>query len=274
MRKRWLALVCLAAGTCGVIAARCGAGDRQPVPAADGAVAVEFFAGIRSGQLQVALVPHGYSLVTMRVRNNTSGVLSVSLPKSFAAVPTARWQKQEMLRQQGHTPSLGDGYVLDPNGSQGLAGSLSGPWAAQSPPGADAAAGEPQAGGDGPRPWILAPGQMVQFQLPSFCLEFGKPDPHRRIPYQIVELQDLNDRPVVQELLDRFSAGTLDQRIVQLAVWHVANGVPWQMLANVKVPRPGGRGGGSVTPQELFAARQLAESLPSYGSLSGSLGGR
>ena len=74
----------------------------------------------------------------------------------------------------------------------------------------------------------------MQIQVPCFCLEFGKPERRirtGRIPYQMVELQDLNNRPAIQELLDRFSKGDLDQRIAQLAAWHVADGASWQTLA-------------------------------------------
>ena len=113
---------------------------------------------------------------------------------------------------------------------------------------------------------------MTQIQLPCFCLEFGKPDPNRRIPYQMVELQDLNNRPAVQELLDRFSQGGLDQRIAQLAVWHVANGVPWQALAKVTFPRSSRRGGGCVAQGTAGGqavsrnrCRHMASEQPSLG---------
>jgi hypothetical protein len=95
-------------------------------------------------------------------------------------------------------------------------------------------------------------------------LEYGKPDPHRRIPYQLVELQDLSNQPAVKELLQRFGQGGIDQRVAQLAAWHIASGVPWPMLAQVKFPRSAGRGASNVSPQELVAARQLCELLPSY----------
>jgi hypothetical protein len=273
MKIRFFVL-CLAVVACRAMSVPCEAGEDQAAPAASGGVEVELFAAVKSGQLQVAVVPHSYSLLTMRVRNNTRDALTVNLPPSFAAIPTARWQKQQSLQQMGRPPSLGDGYVLDPNGSQGLAGSFPGPRVNGPPAAAVGAVKMPESDKNMPLSWTLAAGQMIQIQLPCFCLEFGKPDPDRRTPYQVVELQDLNNRPVVQELLDRFSQGNLDQRITQLAVWHVANGVPWQMLAKVKLPRSNGRGGGNVSPQELLAARQLSESLPSYGQQQPSLGNR
>jgi len=231
-------------------------------------IAVDLFTAMRSGQLEVVVIPHSYARVTMRMRNTTREPLRVTPPRSFAAVPTARRQKQQILAQSGHTPSLADGYLLDPNGSQGLAGSF---YASRSPAkpavaATDAGEAASDSAADQPLTWLLGPGQTKQIQLPSLCLEYGKPDPHRRIPYQMVELQDLNNMPAIQELLDRFVEQKLDQRVVQLAAWHVANGVPWQTLARIQLPRSAGRGGGTVSAKELAAARQLSESLPSYGS--------
>ena len=262
--KTKLFVLCLAVGTCRAMPGPGWAGEDQAAPAASEGLEVELFAALKSGQLQVVTVPHSYSVMTMRVRNNTRQALKVLLPKSFAAIPTARWQTQQALQRQGRVPSLSDGYVIDPNGSQGLAGSLAGPWVYGAPSGAPGGVNQPAGDPNAPLWWTLAAGQQMQIQVPCFCLEFGKPDPNRRIPYQMVELQDLNNRPAIQELLDRFSKGDLDQRIAQLAAWHIANGVSWQTLAQIKLPRSNGRGGGSVSPQELFSARQLSESLPSY----------
>lgn len=260
-------------GFCLATAGLCWSGEDKAQPAAGESLEVEFFAAIKSGQLQVAVLPHSFSVMTMRARNNTPQALKVSLPKSFAAIPTARWQAQQMLAQQGRSPSLGDGYIVDPNGSQGLAGSMYGPWMYAGAAGAVASPTAKAGDQNQPPMWLLAAGQQIQILLPCFCLEYGKPDPNRRIPYQMVELRDLNNLPAVQELLDRFGKEGLDQRVVQLAAWHVANGVPWQKLANIKFPRSVGRGGSSASPRELMAARQLSESLPSYG-VQPSLGNR
>jgi hypothetical protein len=257
----------------GALPGWCREGDKAAEPTVGEPVEVELFAAVRSGQLQVVVVPQSYSLMTMRVRNNTPGTLRVPLPETFAAIPTSRWQTRQVLQQNGMAPSLANNYGPYQGGSQGLGGSLAGPWAngqaANGRKSADSQAGSATA----PHTWTLAAGQMIQIQVPCFCLEYGKPDPNQRIPYQLVELQDLNDQPAVQELLKRFGQGDLDQRIAQLAAWHVANGTSWHMLAQVKFPRSSGRGGSGVLQRELLAAKQLSESLPSYHRQS-SLGNR
>ena len=59
----------------------------------------------------------------------------------------------------GRPPSLGDGYVLDPNGSQGLAGSFAGPWASGAQPAQQGAVQPPADDTDVPLSWTLAAGQ-------------------------------------------------------------------------------------------------------------------
>jgi len=253
-------------------------GKKASAPAVD-PVEVEFFAAAQSGQIKVHVVAPSYAQMTMRVQNTTETPLRVLLPETFAAVPSARRQVQQALQQNGMAPSLANNYGPYQGGSQGLGGSLAGPWAQdpsvtgqptrqpigqQNPPAADEE--------KKPLAWTLAPGQFIQLQIPCFCLEFGKPDPNRKIPYEMVQLQDLNSQPAVQELLKRFAQGDIDQRIAQLTAWHVASGTPWQMLAQLKLPRTNGRGG-PISQRELLAAKMLAESLPSYGQQN-SLGDR
>lgn len=243
----------------------CQKGGKPAEPALGEPIEVELLSAVRSGQIQLAVVPQSYSLMTLRVRNYTSGTLRVLLPETLAAIPTARWQTQQALQQNGMPPSLAQNSYPNQGGSQGLGASLTGPWANGQPASGQGPADAPDGGVTAPRSWTLAAREMIQIQVPCFCLEYGKPDPNRRIPYQVVELQDLNDQPAVEELLKRFGQGDLDQRIAQLAAWHVANGVPWQMLAQVKFPRTQGRGASGVTQRELLLAKQLSESLPSYG---------
>ncbi len=238
---------------------------------------IGLFAAIGDGKISVAVVPQSFSALTLRVRNNTRSPLKVELPATIAAVPTARLQAVRGM-QAGQTPmslAKGYGYGQDQGGSQGLGGSLGGPWsggtfAQDNDAQGDSAKGN-RAPGDqqpapaGPRYWTLAPRQIFQTQIPCFCLEFGKPDPTSRIPYQLCPLQDLNSRSAVEELLEQFAKRGINQFVAQLAAWHVANDVPWQMLTKVQFPRTPSSRGHRVTPMELMAAKQLAESLPSYG---------
>jgi hypothetical protein len=214
----------------------------------------------------VSVVPQNFSIMTLRVRNKTSDTLKVLLPETLAAIPTARRKAQEKLQQNGMPPSLAHNYPPAQGSSQGLGFSLAGPWADQKAAQAQESADAPDSDDEptGPRVWTLAAGELMRLEVPCFCLEYGRPDPNRRIPYQLVALKDLNNQPAVEELLRRFGQGTVDQRVAQLAAWHVANGVSWQMLARMKFPRSAGRAAGVVTQEDLLSAQELCQRLPSY----------
>lgn len=246
--------------------------QQQPQTTQSTPESIELFAAIQGGKISVALVPQSYSALNLRVRNNTRQALKVELPSTIAAVPTARLQ----ARQGATGPtSLSNGFQFGQNqgGSQGLGGSLGGPWAGGTLAQVKDKAGKSQPVNSGPRYWTLAPRQVFQTQIPCFCLEFGKPDPNSRIPYQLCPLDQLNNRPAVKELIDQFAQQRIAQSVAQLAAWHIANDVPWQLLTRVQFPRTPNSRGHHVTPMELVAARKLAESLPSYGQPS-SLAGR
>ena len=269
--RRWFWLALLSSCCVMPLIVRAADGPLQ-APAAD-VGEVDLFSAIENGQLQVAVIPQNYSVLTMRVRNNTATTLKVALPAVFAAVPTARWQTKSAALQQGASESLANNYMQNQGGSQGLGGSLAGPWAGYSLAG-DQQGGQPaNADNDQGRVWIIPGGKQFQIRVPCFCLEYGRPDPQRRIPYQFCQLKEFNASPAVRELLEAFGKGGWDQRIAQLAAWHVANGVPWQTLARIQIPGASGRRGKGFSQMELLAAKRLAESLPSYGQPS-SLGDR
>lgn len=267
-----LASLLLAWSWCCPWSLRCDAGGPTDAPSGQPRE-VEFFAALDSGEIQAMVVPQSFSLLTLRVQNQTPNALTVRLPDSLAALPAARRRAQEQLLQHGLPPSLAHSYPSPQGSSQGLGFSLAGPWADQraGTPAASTAIPRGHQDTQTPRTWSLAPGEMVQLQVPCFCLEYGRPDPSRHIPYQLVPLQDLNRQPAVAELLQRFGQGSVDQRVAQLAAWHLASGVPWPMLARVKLPQSVGRAAGAVTRSELWAAQQLCGTLPAYGE-SPSLG--
>lgn len=241
---------------------------RQDVGATSEPKQVEFHAAMREGLIDVTVVPQSYAVLTLRVRNRSQEPLKIEIPPSIAAVPVARVQAVQTMQAQGMPASLADSYGQGTGNSQGLGASLAGPWSRGTAiPGNDPGIVPAQKPGvaEGPRFWTLAPREVFLTQVPCFCLEYGRPDPHSRIPYQLCDLNDLNGRPAVKELLDQFGKQGINQNVAQLAIWHTANQVPWPMLAKVQFPRTPGSKAHHVTPMELMAAKQLAESMPSYG---------
>jgi len=242
-----------------------GGDDGQNEKTTDAAPAhVEFFQAIEEGKIQVRVVPASYAQLTMQIQNTTNDSLQIALPDTFAAVPTQRIIAQRQLEARGAPASLsniGKGLGQGGGNSQGLGGSLSGPWWGNSlvendPPGTAVTANSTCQ-----RSLSIAPRRSVRAQIPCFCLEFGNPDPHSRIPYTVCPLKELNNRPAVAELLSQFVSTRMNQFAAQLAVWHLANDAPWQMLSRVQFPRTRAGRAHRVSAQELYAARQIAESL-------------
>jgi hypothetical protein len=226
--------------------------------ASDAPLSVELFDAIDIGQVEVNVIAHSYANVSLRIRNMTDRTLKVQLPDVFAAVPVPKLDRRQRSQARPNQGYLGQG------GSQGIGGSL-------------ADLGTPQQAAeevDNQLPQVAAQRQgavltiaakkTVKEKVDSFCLEFGKPDPHRRIPYKLVRLEQFNDQAALRELLRAYGAGEHPQRVAQLAVWHVANGVPWQQLAHLRLQRAFGGGRRTFSLDEVMAAQKLVTSLPSY----------
>lgn len=246
---------------------------------------VELFEAIENRQVEAFVVARNFSLLTFSLRNRTAEPLLVRGPEVFAALPARRVAARQMARMRGAplggTPNgqrFAYGYGATGRnsahggngGSQGLGGAFYNPdpirQLARGGGSMDASKDDDKDSKtikELPR-WLLQPGRVLTQPLPCFCLEFGKPDPTRRIPYVLRPLKELNQDPTVRELLLLFGRKRVTQRISQIALWHVANQVPWPMLAQVELPRSQAGGRRKFSLQELQAARALVMSLPSY----------
>ncbi|MBM4089580.1 MAG: hypothetical protein FJ276_09145 [Planctomycetes bacterium] len=258
-----------------VAASACWSAEQLPAEPADQPLEVELFSAIADRQLDVRVTANNYHSLTVRVRNLTPHLLKVQLPRAVGAMPVDRWQAIQRLEAAGaNLTDLTDGYGYGQEGSQGLGGYLGG---GNSDP--RHAAGEPKpkrsesparvATTDGH--WTVRPGGRFELRIPAFCLEYGKPDPSKKIPYTICPLRYVNHRPIVSELIERFGLDDWDQRASQLALWHVANGLSWEVLSQLRFPPMPGRAR-NVTSEEITLAERLAQSLPSYNPTT-SLGG-
>jgi len=237
------------------------------------AVEVELFDAMQGQQLEVRVIAHSFSLISVYARNATRQPLKVKLPSTFGAIPIHRRSAASPNvagNQAGaQRPGSPRSNRYDQGGSQGLGGSMGDPG------GEESLAGQPREGrsenedatqhDDGTGPfWLIPPGKIFRQQLPVFCLEFGRPDPSRHVPYRLCKLEEVNQRPIVRDLLKRFGRGDVDQRVAQLAAWQVANDVPWQALAKVQVTGAMARRGKRFFPKEFLVAKQLIESLPAF----------
>ena len=235
-------------------------------------VDVGLFDAIDADHVRTAVVADGFSQMTLRVVNVTPTPLRIAVPEVFAALPVARQQVAKEFAAAGCSGQPGARLRSELRRLAGI-GRLAGrPLVPADRPVGHCTRCRERRGPAGTRSNLVGSGRRptpISDPVFLFGVRQARPEPPHPLPIgPINRTQRQSGRG---ELLERFGRGGCDQRVAQLAVWHVANGVPWAMLARLDLPQATGRGTRSVKPVELLAARQLAESLPSYGQ-SASLG--
>lgn len=202
------------------------------VPAAEFAVepedspAVELFPAIEAGQLEVKFIPKDDKQARVRIKNKSARPLTVRLPEAFAARP--------VLAQAGLPLGILPGANNQNGGAQNLGSTFNGQN--------NGAAGQN-------RFFNIPADKTADLRVPCVCLDYGKPTPRAAIPYEIVRLDVVCEEPSLANLLARLDRG--NQREVQAAAWHLANGMTWQELAAVRIEH-------LVQPNEpFFTFRQL-----------------
>jgi hypothetical protein len=94
------------------------------------------------------------------------------------------------------------------------------------------------------------------------CLEHGKPDPKPRVPYKIVPLETITAEPAVAAVLAQLGKGKYNQRVAQIAAWHLANDMSWEQLDGLRIKHLNGRQERWFHAAEIEAAMRLVKSLP------------
>jgi hypothetical protein len=207
---------------------------------------VDMFAAQKAGDLEVGLIPRDEKRVTLILTNKGDKPLTIRIPDAFAGAP--------VLAQIGQPV----GFPNNNNNNNGRAPQsvgIGGPGA--QPFGMNN--GFQQNGFNAPGFMSIPPGKTVKVRLPAVCLEYGKPTPYPHSPYTVVPLDTVTSAEGVKEVVASLGAGQSDQRLAQLAVWHLANGKSWDSLAALKVAKIGRRDIPEYSPEELAAAQVLAE---------------
>jgi hypothetical protein len=227
-------------------------------PAAEEATTVELFAAIESGQLEVKLIPRDSQQVTMQFANKTDKPLAIKLPGAFAALPVLA------QFQPGGFPNLFPGGNNNPPGDNQGAQGLGGPFGNQN--------GQNQNGLNNPFGqnnggiFNIPPGKVIKKKLPCVCLEYGKPEPDARMPYELKPLESFTGKTEVRELLESFGQGKYDQRVTQIAAWHLSNDLSWEQLAQLKIKHFNGKTEPRFSPVEIEQAMAMVKALPSQSS--------
>jgi hypothetical protein len=230
------------------------AGERpQAAGSASGsAEVIEFFAGIEKGQIEVQFIPKDSSQATVLVKNKTDKPLSIKLPETFAGVPVlaqlgagglggmdgGRGGRRGGL---GGTGGMGGGQMM--GGGMGMGGM-----------GMGGMGGMGGFGGQGM--FNVAPEKVGQIKVTTVCLEHGKPEPRPSMKYQIKPIDQATDKLAVHEICASLGRGELNQRVAQIAAWHLNCGMSWDELARKQYKYATGMTRPYFTREEIQAAMQ------------------
>lgn len=215
---------------------------------------VEMFAAMKSGDIDVQLIPKNAEEARVLVKNNTNKPLRIEMPAAFAGVPA--------LAQFGGGGMGGGGMGgggMGGGGNQGMGGGMGGGMMGGGMGGGGMGGGMGGGGGF----FNVAPEKVGQVKVGLLCLEHGKKDPRPGIPYEIKPITALTSNSAVHELLMQFANDKYNQRAAQAAAWHLNNNMSWQQLAAKKIPHLNRPSEPYFTRSELEAAMRIAEDAKS-----------
>lgn len=221
-------------------------GKLDPDPAAADYALVDLFDAMKAEQLTADFVARSAKLAKVTLKNQTAATLYVRLPNAFRGVPIASHDDA----QDSNASQDQQAPAADSMANAGTTQSLG------------AGFGPSRAGGslpsrDGFATLELSPGQQRVFKLACVCLDYGKPDPRPDVPYRLVPLgKELDAR--LADVLREMAAGDCTQIVAQAGAWHLANGLSWDQLAALRVPR-GNRQVTMFSSRELKAARKAVD---------------
>lgn len=234
----WLAVASLATMLLpGVGAAERRAKSRRPdTPPAE---AVELFAAIEGGQIDVQFIPRDSREARVIIKNNTKKPLNVRLPDAFAAAPVLAQAPPGLGGRQAGGAGVGGGAQPMGGGMGGMGGGIGGGM------------------GGGMGMMNVPPEKIAKFKVPCVCLVHGKPEPRPAIPYEIKPFESYSDDTKLSELMKLFGKGGISQRAAQAATWHVANDMTWDELATKAIEHIGAPSEPYFSQVELAAAMEL-----------------
>ncbi len=215
---------------------------------------VEFFEGVEQGAISYQVIAKDALGGQVLIENKTDQPLTVELPEAVVGV---------QVLPQG---MAGGGFgFTDPSSTSG---SGNGGGQNQAFGGGGFGGGGLGGGGYGGGGFggggfggggffSIPPESKIRLPYKSVCLEHGKKDPHPRVQYKLVRVEEYTDKPELQELIKLVGTGKLDAQSAQAAAWHLANDMSWQALSAKLYDRAGAPDTPFFSRQQLAAAQSL-----------------
>ncbi len=198
--------------------------------AAEGFEAVEMFAAMETGDVEVTIKARSAIDSNILVKNNTDRPLSVQMPKTFSAVPVMRQFGGGGFGGGGRGGGLGGGGLGGGGlggGGQGIGGGFGGGGGGGGFGGGGLGGGRGGGGGA----FNIPPGKVGKVAVKTVCLEHGKKDPKSHIDYKIQPLSILKDDPKIAEMMTMLANDEIAQPVAQAAAWNVTDNKSWQELS-------------------------------------------
>lgn len=211
--------------------------------------AADFFGAIAAGDLEVKLFLKDASGGTAVLKNLSTRPLTIKLPDAFGAAPIAA---------QIFGPPRGGGLVGLPGGGGNGANAGGGNQTVGGVFGNNNNNNRNAGGPLGAGLWSIEPGKERKLKVTSVCLEYGKDEPNTRLAYTIRPIESVA-KPEVAAVVQSLANSQTDQRVIQAATWHLANGLDWKALEKLpKTRHLNGLVERYFTSDQLTSAKELA----------------
>jgi len=209
---------------------------------------VDLFEAVDRGDVNVRFIPLNAERANVVITNQTNQPLQLRLPEAIAAVPIlgqfGQNQNHNQNQNQGGGGSQSVGGGFDRGNGQGLGNGQN---------------------GFGMGLMRVAPGKTRKLQANTVCLEHGKPDPKPRIAYRMIPIESYTDDPTVIQVCQQLGSGKIPQQVAQAIVWHRANGLPWNQLADLNRMQSLYRGNIKYfRPKDLTSAKSYVNLNPNH----------
>ena len=213
------------------------------------ASAVDLLSPEAQEKLRVRVVPQDEFQSRIVIENRTDEPITVRLPKAVAAVHTVpKPEADPVPRIRTANPPEAEDEQTKGN-AQAVVGTF-GPMNGQ-------ANGFPHQSAEGNAFTIPARGK-VMIALHSACAEHGKRPPIARMTYQLKPLDKQVENETLREIIQAYDPAKTDSLAFQAVVWHLANEMSWEDLAQKTIKTAGGLQP-YFTRDQLIQAQQLLD---------------
>ena len=105
----------------------------------------------------------------------------------------------------------------------------------------------------------IPPEKTGQVKVKSVCLQPERAQPNPRVAYDVKPLATVCSKPELYEVCRLLGDPNVNQKALQAAAWHYANGLSWEDLASKRMKNPGGPSPLYFTKSEVQEGKKLAE---------------